>query len=454
MQLAEMITSKPPVPSSTEDLLPTDVESPDAHKCSGHMSNLNKRKTHESTCQEASECQEVSMQSGQYKGKVKHTRVRTAQNRKVVEKQGEEVLTKDTKTEKAPDEDATEKDGYVPSEVGENREEIKRRRVLLSVEVTGESEEDHTNRSARTDLTSWAGRESMVTTSPGRQKIMQGSSSQIQDMPRKNSRRHIHPDASVDKKAALHRVEFSNEDEDGGSRSVKPCLKRAVEKINPQVCCNSHPGAVNLFLARNPLGTGSITANSLHTHSFSRKSPLLTKGASSDLDIGIRYTVEKNTKHVNSLEQRPSKALHDVLSEGDTERLCKQDRSKKDFLQEAEVKEMAGTPSELKTYTRLNDLTPALQLLSKETAQRSDDEWKSREKSLRQAALENCVAHSRFLKQTETPSQEELEMFVNDLQPLRRHNQEIGAQEQENLKHDESSRSDTTRIIKHVSEDL
>ena len=106
----------------------------------------------------------------------------------------------------------------------------KRRRVLLNVEVTSESEEDHTSRSARTDLTFWPGRESMVATSPSRHKFIQGSSSQIQDVPMRNLGRHIHPDASVEKEGALHGVESSNEDEDGGSRNVKPCLKRAVER--------------------------------------------------------------------------------------------------------------------------------------------------------------------------------------------------------------------------------
>lgn len=451
MQLAERILSNAPVPSSTE-VLPTDVDSPDTHWCSGHMSTLNKRKTHEITRREVSECQEMSMASGKYKGKVKDSRLRTAQNRKEVEKQGEEVLTKDTKTETAPEEDATHKDGHVASEVEEeNRKEnaAKRRRVFLSVEVTSESEEDHTSRSARTDLTYWPGRESMVATGPSRRKIIQGSSSQIQDIPRRNLGRHIHPDASVEKKGALHGVEFSNEDDDGGSRNVKPCLKRAVEKRSPRVCCNTHPGAVNLFLARNALGT----ANSLHTHSLFRKSPVLTKGASGDLDIGIRLTEENDTKHVNSLEHRPSKALDVVLSAGDTERLCKQDRSKKQvFVQEAEG--LAGTPSEPKSNTRLKDFTPALQLSSEENAQRSDDEWKSRKKSLRQAALESCVAHSRLLQQTKTPGQEELEMSFNDLRHLRRRKQGISVQEQENFEHDDSSRSDITRILKHVSEDL
>ena len=457
MQLAERILSNAPVPSSTE-VLPTDVDSPDTHWYSGHMSILNKRKTPEITRQEASECQEMSMASGQYKEKVKHSRLRTAQNRKEVEKQGEEVMTKDTKTETAPEEDATQKDGHVASEVEEeNRKEnaAKRRRVLLSVEVTSESEEDHTSRSARTDLTCWPGRESMVATSPSRRKIIQGSSGQIQDIPRRNFGRHIHPDARVEKKGALHGVEFSNEDEDDGSRNVKPCLKRAVEKSNSRVCCNTHPGAVNLFLARNALGKGSITSNSLHTHSLFRKSPVLAKDASADLDIGILLTEENDTKRLNSLEHRPSKALDVVLSAGDTDRLCKQDRSKeKVFVQEPEVRGLAGTPSEPKTYTRLKDFTPALQLSSEENAQRSDDEWKSRKKSLRQAALENCVAHSRLLQQTKTPSQEELEMFFNDLRPLRRRKQGIGVQEQGSLEHDDSSKSDITRIIKHVSEDL
>ena len=457
MQLAEWILSKAPVPSSTE-VFPTDVDSPDTNWCSGHMSILNKRKTHEITRQEASECQEMSMASGKYKGKIKHSRLRTAQNRKEVEMQGEEVLTKDTKTETAPEEDATHKDRHEASEVEEEtRKEnaAKRRRVLLNVDVTSESEEDHTSRSARTDLTFWPGRESMVATSPSRRKFIQGSSNQIQDVPKRNLGRHIHPDASVEKKGALHGVEFSNEDEDGGSRNVKPCLRRAVEKSNPRVCCNTHPGAVNLFLARNALGTGSITANSLHTHSLFRKSPVLTQGASGDLDIGIRLTEENDPKHVNSLEHSPSKALGVVRSAGDTERLCKQDRSKKKvFVQEAEVRGLAGTPSEQKTYTRLKDFTPALHNSSEENAQRSDDEWKSREKSLRQAALENCVAHSRLMQQTKTPSQKELEMVFNDLRPLRRRKQGIGVQEQENLEHDDSSRSDITMIIKHVSEDL
>ena len=70
MQLAEWILSKAPVPSSTE-VFPTDVDSPDTNWCSGHMSILNKRKTHEITRQEALECQEMNTMHAKFQSHFK-----------------------------------------------------------------------------------------------------------------------------------------------------------------------------------------------------------------------------------------------------------------------------------------------------------------------------------------------------------------------------------------------